>query len=178
MSSNALAVPSSNDTSTESFLTVADAVWVAAATLQREAGETRAFSTEDIVSKVTHLGITKGQSKSIWQHVNQHCVANRKAQPNRLCYLYATGGGERRLSRPGDRRDPSREGAAMHPTWERLPERFADLRRWYEQEWTSSGAIPESDPLLDLIGSGATIWMVEHADEYVANLRANWGETQ
>jgi hypothetical protein len=157
---------------------VADAVWVAAATLQREAGETRAFSTEDIVSKVAHLGITKGQSKSIWQHVNQHCVANRKAQPNRLCYLYATGGGQRRLCRASDRRDPSREGAAMHPAWERLPERFADLRRWYEQEWTNSGALPESDPLLDLIGSGATIWAHEHADEYVASLRADWGEAQ
>ncbi len=83
------------------LLTVADAVWVAAACMQREHSPTAVFSTDDIVHRVVEQKLTRGASKSIWQHVNQHCVENRKAQPNRLCYLYAAGGGNRRLWHAG-----------------------------------------------------------------------------
>jgi hypothetical protein len=162
----------------KSSLTVADAIWVCVADLQRREGSGRplcTFPTEFIVDSVQSKHLTQGAYKSIWQHVNQHCVANRKAQPNRLCYLFATGGGNRRLWRVGDRRDPTREGAATHPAWDKLPAEFAYLRRWYEEEWNFRGNVPESDPLLDLVGTGRHIWADEHADEYVANLRSNWG---
>ena len=35
----------------------------------------------------------------------------------------------------------------------------------------------ESDPLLQLRGSGRQLWADEHADEYVSRLRADWERT-
>ena len=32
----------------------------------------------------------------------------------------------------------------------------------------------ESDPLLQLCGSGSQLWADEHADQYVSRLRADW----
>jgi hypothetical protein len=160
-------------------LTVADAVWIGTALLQRKAGiqnRDLGFPTDMIVNHVFSLGLTKGAPKSIWQHVNQHCVANRKPQPNRSRMLFALGGGIRRLFREGDRYDAGREGAPTHPKWEELPEQYADLRRWYEEEWNGVTAGQETDPLLALIGSGKAIWQDEPADKYVARLRSDWGD--
>jgi hypothetical protein len=49
------------------------------------------------------------------------------------------------------------------------------LLEWYE-EWSRSQVerAIESDPLLALCGSGKHLWADEHADEYVARLRAGW----
>ena len=159
----------------ESSLTVADAVWIGAALLQRRAGvenRDKGFATEEIVDEVVRLRLTKGAPKSIWQHVNQHCVANRKPQPNRSRMLYALGGGVRRIFRDGDRSDAGREGAPTHPEWDKLPAQYQDLRRWYEEEWNGPAAGAENDPLLALIGT----WKWETADEYVARLRSDWGD--
>jgi hypothetical protein len=62
------------------------------------------------------------------------------------------------------------------------------LRRWCRKIWYCKilswidSHIPASitrrlgyDPLLALRGSGKHIWADEHADEYVANLRKDWG---
>lgn len=156
-------------------LTVADAVWIAAAVLQHEAGDNRPFSTETIVQKVADLGLTKGARKSIWQHVNQHCVANRKAQPNRACMLWATGGGNRRLFREGDSQNPERKGGRTHPDWDKLPKKYADLRQWYETEWNKpSEQTQVIDPLLELAGTGAGMWGTGSADDYVNSLRTGW----
>src|SRR5260370_20416932 len=81
-------------------LTVADAVWVGTALLQRKMGRDgwdKGFTTDHIVNFVRQQHLTSGTEKSIWQHVNQHCVANRKPQPNRSRMLFALGGGIRRL---------------------------------------------------------------------------------
>jgi hypothetical protein len=32
----------------------------------------------------------------------------------------------------------------------------------------------QTDPLLELRGSGRELWADEHADEYIARLRADW----
>jgi hypothetical protein len=160
-------------------LTVADAVWIGTALRQRTAGiknRDKGFATEDIVDEVVRLRLTKGAYKSIWQHVNQHCVANRKPQPNRSRMLFALGGGVRRLFRESDSSDPGREGAPTHPEWSKLPVEYQDLMKWYEEEWNGAAAGAERDPLLALIGSGKDIWKDEHADEYVARLRSDWGD--
>lgn len=157
-------------------LTVADAVWVGTAMLQREigcAGRNQGFSTEKIVNFVQQLRLTKGTQKSIWQHVNQHCVANRPPQPNRSRMLFALGEGVRRLFREGDRSDPGRKDAPTHPEWAKLPQQYQDLKRWYEEEWNGADD-GENDPLLALVGT----WKEEPADEYVAHLRQNWGDAR
>jgi hypothetical protein len=43
-----------------------------------------------------------------------------------------------------------------------------ELRKVLEQSQIAS------DPLLALYGSGKDLWADEHADEYVARLRAGW----
>ncbi len=158
----------------DATLTVADAVWVGAALLHRQRPAQSQFSAEEIVGSVEANNLTRGSSKSIWQHVNQHCVANRKPQPNRARILYATSGGHRRLFRLGDRYDPAREGAPMHPDWNKLPAKFADLRYWYETVWNQATEAPIHDPLLDLAGTGRDMWNGQTADAYVATLREGW----
>jgi hypothetical protein len=154
-------------------LTVADAVWVATALLHEEHPDAEGFSTEEIVSRVQWLRLTRGGQKTIWQHVNQHCVANRKPQPNRSRMLYALGKGVRRLFREGDRGVSEREGAPTHPQWSGLPQKYRYLEHWYE-EWSRPIRSAEEDPLLMLVGSGADIWKHTHADEFVASLREGW----
>ncbi len=167
-------VSNSARTTMRGELTVADAVWVGTATLHQQSPESEGFSTEDIVERVLHLRLTRGEQKSIWQHVNQHCVANRKPQPNRSRMLFALGRGNRRLFRDGDRSDPGREGAPTHPDWEKLPTEYRHLGNWYE-DWNGVGRTTDDDPLLKLVGSGVGIWKDNHADEFVADLRKDWG---
>ena len=156
-------------------LTVADAVWVGTAVLHQEFPNEVAFPTETIVTRVIGLRLTRGGQKTIWQHVNQHCVANRKPMPNRSRMLFALGKGDRRLFREGDRSDPQREGAPTHPKWNTLPEKYRYLEQWYE-EWSRPARSVEEDPLLKLVGSGTEIWRGTHADEFVASLREGWGD--
>jgi hypothetical protein len=156
-------------------LTVADAVWIATAVLQHRAGDDRSFPTETIVQSAVNLRLTKGAFKSIWQHVNQHCVANRKRQPNRACILFATGNGDRRLYRNGDRIDPERSGGRTHPDWDKLPAEYAYLRQWYETLWNKPSEHTQViDPLLELAGTGAGMWGTGSADDYVNSLRSGW----
>ena len=154
-------------------LTVADAIWVAVALMQRQEPNAE-FSTERIVNDTQLLHLTEGTFKSIWQHVNQHCVANRPPQPNRACILFATGKGDRRLFRDGDRRDPGREGGRTHPVWSSLPTEYADLQHWYENEWNRGPASDVQDPLLAVAGMGSGMWDGLDADAYVDSLRTGW----
>jgi hypothetical protein len=159
-------------------LTVADSVWIAVALLQRQYGSEASFSTEDIVQQVESLRLTDGISKSIWQHVNQHCVANRKAQPNRACMLTATGEGNRRLFHLGEKIHPDRVGGRRHPDWNKLPAQYADLQQWYESIWNQPHDREREDPLLALAGSGRGMWDGMDPEAFVASLRADWGNRQ
>jgi hypothetical protein len=152
-------------------LTVADAVWIGTALLQRENPE-KCFDIKRIVDTVREHCLSKGDYNSIWQHVNQHCVANRKPRPNRSRMLFAVGEGERRLYRAGDRGDPERDGAPTHPSWDRLPAKYRDLQFWYEEGWNRPSGRDEDDPLLALAGT----WKDEPADIYVARLRKGWSD--
>ncbi|MGC2403918.1 MAG: hypothetical protein WA510_29260 [Acidobacteriaceae bacterium] len=53
---------------------------------------------------------------------------------------------------------------------EDLRKSLQESRRAREQERIAS------DPLLALYGSGKDLWADEHADQYVARLRAGWDE--
>ncbi len=162
-------------------LTVAEAVWIGTALLQKKAGaENRnvGFDTGTIVVHVFSLRLTKGQYKSIWQHVNQHCVANRPPHQNRTRMLFAQGRGFRRLFREGDRSDEGRRDAPFHPEWHKLPPEYQYLQHWFEEEWNIPAPDGSEDPLLAAMGSGAELWKHEHADEYVSRLRADWGDSR
>lgn len=155
-------------------LTVADAVWVGTALLHNDHGG-GPFTTEDIVQSVQDHHLTKGTYKSIWQHVNQHCVANRKPQPNRARMLFATGTGNRRLFRQGDRFDPERAEGRTHPEWSKLPPQYAYLSRWFETVWNKPDQPSQiEDPLLMLAGTGTGLWGGGSVDEYVNSLRTDW----
>jgi hypothetical protein len=153
-------------------LTVSNAVWIAAALLHKKHPERGGFKREEIATLVGKLNLTEAEEGSVHQHVRQHSVANKKPQPNTVCMLFDPGGGLRRLYRAGDEVYPGRNAARTHPKWEELPEQYAYLRRWYEEEWNGSAAGAENDPLLALIGT----WKGETADEYVARLRSDWGD--
>jgi hypothetical protein len=155
-------------------LKVADAVWIGAALLQEQSADPNSnFSTEDIVEKVQGLRLTSGTRKSIWQHVNQHCVANRKPQPNRSCMLYATGRGNRRLYRTTDVPHEERRGGATHPAWDVLPAQYRYLESWYA-EWDGAHVASGEDPLLAIVGSGRGFFGDVGADAYVSSLRQDW----
>lgn len=160
-------------------LTVTNAVWIATALLHQRHPERReGFTAEEIVRMVVDCKLTGAKETSIRQHVNQHCVANRKPQPNRACILFDLGDGRRRLFRVGDPVTPGRDSTHTHPRWEELPAEYSYLRGWYEAWQPGRAAQKQTDPLLELIGSGVSIWKEQHADEYVASLRKNWGDTR
>ncbi len=153
-------------------LTVANAVWVATASLHRRYPERDGFAPEEIVQLAVAQHLTNRREESIRQHVRQHCVANKKPQPNTVCMLFDPGGGVRRLFRKGDKVYVGRNGERTHPKWDDLPAAYQDLRRWYEEEWEGRGGKGEQDPLLALAGT----WRWETADVYVAKLREDWDE--
>lgn len=164
-------------------LAVADAVWIGVALLHRKYSNRAQFSIDEIVDSVVTNRLTDKPRTTVRQHVVQHCVANRKAQPNRSCMLYATreegdsGDTHRRIFRDCDvaRVHPDRRGAPTHPNWEKLPKQYADLRDWYEMEREKSSPKLE-DPLLALAGTGKGMFGDQGADAYVNALRAGWDD--
>jgi hypothetical protein len=153
---------------------VADEVWIATALLHRDNPTRDDFSIKEIEASVTKEGMIDEQRPGVYQHVVQHCVANRPPKPNNYRMLYETRPGYRRLFRIGDSFHPQRRGK-ITPDGNEIPPRYKNLLKWYES-WSRlqvERAI-QSDPLLALCGSGRDLWADEHADEYVARLRAGW----
>lgn len=154
---------------------VADEVWVCTALLHRERPEAADFSIEEIVERVRSEGLVEPLRPGVYVHVVLHCVANRPPNPGRYRMLFESQEGRRRLFHTGDPYHPDREGAKITPRPEDLPERYAELLKWY-REWDRGQMHDriENDPLLSLRGSGKHIWADEHADEYVRRLREGW----
>jgi hypothetical protein len=154
---------------------VADEVWLATALLHRENPSRSDFTLNEIVERAAKEGIIDEVRPGVYVHAALHCVANRPPNPGRYRMLYETRPKYRRLFRLGDSYDPQREGSKIIPDADEIPLRYADLLNWYENWSRSQGKrAGESDPLLALYGSGKKLWADEHADEYVARLRAGW----
>jgi hypothetical protein len=155
-------------------LKAADAVWIATAALQRTAPESD-FSVPQIVDRVFVERLTDKPRPTIYLHANQHCVANRPPNPARLRMLLETSSGKRRLYHDGDEYHPLRKDARTLPEAKNIPSRFHPLLDWY-RDWSAlhKKSWEETDPLMQLYGSGKHIWADEHADEYVRNLREGW----
>jgi hypothetical protein len=153
---------------------VADEVWLATALLHQENPSAEDFSLKEIEERAAKEGLIDERRRGVYLHILQHCVANRPPNPNDYRMLYQTRPKYRRLFRIGDSYHPQRRGK-ITPAEDEVPPNYGDLLKWYEN-WTRydvEKAI-QSDPLLALYGSGKSVWADEHADEYVANLRAGW----
>jgi hypothetical protein len=157
-----------------SQIKVADEVWLATALLHRENPSTEDFSLKEIEDRAAKEGLIDERRRGIYLHILQHCVANRPPNPNDYRMLYQTKPKYRRLFRLGDSYHPQRHGK-ITPAEDEIPPRYDDLLKWYES-WSRSEVerAIQSDPLLALFGSGKSLWADEHADEYVARLRAGW----
>lgn len=161
----------------EAILTAGDAVWVATAMLHREHPRTAGFTVSEIVNRVEGEHLSSLAATTIYQHANQHCVANRPPNRARLRMLIEMEDGKRRLFHQGDHFHPLRANAPTLPDASRLPEKLRTLMEWYKK-WDAAHAPSwdETDPLMKLIGSGKHIWVDEHADEYIRRLRTEgWG---
>ncbi len=155
---------------------VADEVWLATALLHRENPSRPDFTLNEIVERVAkegHYRRTADQASTSMPLSTVSPIVLRTRVDYRM--LYETRPKYRRLFRLGDSYDPQREGSKITPDADEIPLRYADLLDWYEEWSRSQGKEPlESDPLLALYGSGKKLWADEHADEYVARLRAGW----
>jgi hypothetical protein len=158
-------------------LKVADEVWIATALLHREDPSRTDFSISEIVERASLIGHESPLRPGVYVHVVQHCVANRVPNPGRYRILFESSEGRRRLFRQGDPYHHSRDGSKVTPSPEDLPSEYFDLLAWYDT-WSASSAVAaaSADPLVASRGSGKHIWADEHADEYVENLRKNWGQ--
>jgi len=158
-------------------LKVADEVWIATAILHRAQPSRLDFSINEIVEQAKLVSQASPLRPGVYVHVVQHCVANRPPNPGRYRMLFETAEGQRRLFRRGDSYNPDREGSKITPEAQDMPSEYYDLLSWYEQ-WSARSAATAAakDPLLALRGSGKQLWVHEHADEYVENLRKGWDE--
>ncbi|ABK77140.1 conserved hypothetical protein [Cenarchaeum symbiosum A] len=115
------------------------AVWIAAATLHREHGKEESFTKDAIISKVREQELCSVSDSTIETHVTNLCVANsaasRGGSPHRK--LYRTGRGMYRLYKRGERFHPSRKSGPITPKPSRIPEEYADLRKWYSEVYCS-----------------------------------------
>jgi hypothetical protein len=157
-----------------SQIKVADEVWLATALLHRENPSQEDFSLKEIEARAAKEGLIDERRRGVYPHILQHCVANRPPNPNDYRMLYETRPKYRRLFRIGDSYNPQRQGK-ITPDADEIPPHYADILKWYE-DWSRSAVdrAIQSDPLLALFGSGRDLWADEHADEYVARLRAGW----
>ena len=148
-------------------LKVADAIWIATATLHQQSPNQEGFERRDIVEQVEKMNLlTPFVFRTVWQHVDRACVANREPTPNRTRMLFDKGHGIRSLYKDSDYSVPLRKGAPTRPEWSVLPTKYKYLQRWYEEKWNTSPA----DPLLALEGT----WTFGSAEIYLRELREGW----
>jgi hypothetical protein len=154
-------------------LRVADEVWIATALLHREHPDRQEFSIGEIVARARQEALTPEPRVGLRVHIQQHCVANRAPNPNRLRMLFATGRNTRRLFRPSDSFHPDRLDGRIAPDRSSLPPRYASLLDWYYQEYANAGEATRVS-ILDLVGLGKDVWKGIDPDEYVRKLREGW----
>ena len=117
----------------ERAISVTDAVWVATALLHREHPDRTDFTIPEIRDRLAEEpDLPSMNPLTIDSQIRQHAVANRGRSPDRSRLLFATGRSTRRLFRPGDRYDSTREGGKITPSLDALPARYVDLLDWYE----------------------------------------------
>ena len=157
-------------------LRVADEAWVALALLHQENPKRESFSSREIFERIKTESAHPDMRPGIQPHISLHNVANLPANSARYRMFYRTSEGGYRLFRPGDDWHPSRTGKTK-PERGDLPPRYHGLLDWYEKSYckgyAKTGKAAE-DAFLRMRGVGKSIWADIDADDFVANLRANW----
>lgn len=147
---------------------VADEVWIATALLHGERPDAPDFSSREIEARLVRERIAGRKRPGVAPHISSHCVANRPADTGRYRMLFETGKARRRLFRPGDPYDPSREGGKSIPDRNDIPPAYHALLDWYARTWAS---VTAEDPLLALAARHRRLWKSVDADAYVRALR-------
>ncbi len=155
-------------------LKVADQAWIAAALLHRDKPDRIDFTVDEILERAQEEAPEAELRPGVRVHILQHCVANRPANPGRYRMLYETGRGRRRLFRSGDAYHATRKGGKVVPFAEQVPEKYAELLKWYEREYDARRPEEERESILGLRGLGKEIWKGLDPDEYVRQLREGW----
>src|SRR5450759_834688 len=116
---------------TSTSLKVADAVWLALATLHRAHPDRISFTTAELTAEVRRLA-PEVKPPTIAAHISSHTVANTKPDGG-YRMLIRTDDNSRRLFRPGDPSHSGRNGKTK-PKRSEIPAEFHDLLDWYERE--------------------------------------------
>src|SRR5450759_2724772 len=98
-------------------LKIADAVWLALATLHRAHPDRSSFTTAELTAEVRRLA-PEIKPPAIAAHIHSHTVANTKPESGRY--------NSRRLCRPGDPVHGDRKGKTK-PQRSEIPAEFHDL---------------------------------------------------
>jgi hypothetical protein len=117
---------------------VGDISWVAAALMHVENPERTAFRPREVLARAVAEFPDEARRPGVQHHVHHHAVGNKPASPARLCFLYATPDGGRRLFRAADTPHPSREAGWTVPDRQDLPARYHHLLEWYAAGYGST----------------------------------------
>ena len=153
-------------------LLLADACWIALASLQRERPSQEGFETKEVLQRIQAEELTAYPRSSIYAHLHQHCVANAEPSSGKYRMFTRLPDGRLRLFRPGDYTHPKRHGKT-HPEVEAVPAAYRELLDWYQQVY-AQGRSRSADPVLAMRGVGKALWRGVDSDAYVAELREGW----
>ncbi len=158
---------------TSTPLKIADAVWIALASLHRDHGDRESFTTKEI-ARAARLLKPDVNPQTLSAHLSSHLVANAKPNGGHYRMLMRLNDELRRLYRPGDRSHPERHGKTK-PKREEIPTEYWGLLDWYEEKYCRRPtATPQPDLAEQMWGLGQEIWADTDADSYVESLRAGW----
>src|SRR5437868_6891371 len=87
---------------------VADQLWVAVASLQREKGLNVDFSVKEILERAREIDPKGARRPGLRIHISKHCVAGKPPNPGNYRMLHETSRGRRRLYRENDPCHPER----------------------------------------------------------------------
>lgn len=147
------------------MIKVADEIWVATALLHREHPERSDFTVQEIVERAMQENLEGRYRPGLQIHASHHCVASKAPNPASHRMLTATGRGRRRLFRPNDPSHAYRGQGKTHPEKADLPQKYANLVDWYEQDYCQGnghrgnslpappGERPHGKDLLKFVGS-------------------------
>lgn len=155
---------------------VADEVWIAVASLQRNHPWRTDFTIDEIMEQAEAANMTGHWPlrSSVRPHVRLHCVANRPPGPVGHRMLLETQAGRRRPFRPGDPCHPGRATGKQMPNRHEVPARHGELLDWYVAEYVPRPRADTLDPILALRGLGKALRADEAADDYVRRQRSDW----
>ena len=138
-----LKAPRKAMTGSTSPMTIASRIWVAMALLHKENPSEVGFAANSIRKKLAELfydGDLGRLEAGIPIHLSGHLVAEAPRHGVNKCYLTSVRRGIRRLYKPGDPCDPSREGADIHPSRSELTPEWYELLDWYTREYATPSA--------------------------------------